>query len=690
MSPLRMDVVRTTSSFTLVVRDWHGTMIMVGYNMPIEGNATVPWLLMFCGIVLCTQAFYYYAVSTSSTIREALSFQKKKVVTTATGRKVSILAPTDTSSTATTHPQLAPWLGIAPRFFLGLLFLVAQYFWIGNKDVVDESAPQIRGGMYNILSTLATIVGTLYYLRTTASAPIAAAAAAVASNTATTDPASDSSPTKELDQHVSDEEYFTKHLIDHPNPSSITHMDILFCVSTCPELLRTTQEFLAAAEEQKNRKQQILQERDSTNVTSTASTAANATKSAFELDDFGWADDNDGDQENMERAKKLRLFEVEKELEKQRMANLIVKKSQETEESSSLLTEEQLLSTKFEDLDEGVLGQRWVEQTLQSIDRDIWPPSNKNGTFSVDSVMDQPASRRNVCMLLARLHSQALNTHPALVEAGPKGLVDHTYFSHSAQFRPRFTVIIESVLLRLALVQNLHPLGKTIIEALSMFKIGIKSAVEKKSINWFNGVLLQTYGGLEGLPRLKITDPTILPESEEAAGTNKKDKVITAKDPVVLTLTIERTHAQKFLEHKLIMCKAQNLDPGMVLASYHEVWWILVSTQNKNDQDKTVPLMAFPFIVKNIAQKVGKVKCQFIAPGKPGQYKFLFDVKSTEFLGADQAFELEYDIVKGSNNDEEDEEETDGEDEEETDGEDEEETDGEDEEEEDENEENEN
>jgi hypothetical protein len=650
-------------------------MILVGYIMPIEGNAIVPWLLMCCGIVLCTQAFYYYAVSTSSTIREVLSLKKKKVVTTATGRKVSILAPSDTSSTATTHPQVAPWLGIAPRFILGVFCLVAQYFWIGNKHVVDESAPQIRGAMYNILSTLATIVGTLYYLRITASTTTTAAAAIT---TATTDPASDSSLKTALDQHLTDEEYFTKHLIEHPNPSSITHMDILFCVSTCPELLKTTQEFLAAAEEQKNRKQQILlqkQEKESTNVTSTASTAANATKSAFELDDFGWADDSDGDQKEMERAKKLRLFEAEKELEKQRMADLIVKKSQETEESSSLLSEQQLLSTKFEDLDEGVLGQRWVEQTLQSIEKGVWPPSNTNGTFSVDSVMDQPASRRNVCMLLARLHSQALNTHPALVEAGPKGLVDHTYFSHSAQFRPRFTMIIESVLLRLALVQNLHPLGKTIIEALSMFKIGIKSAVEKKSINWFNGVLLQTYGGLEGLPRLKITDPTILSESEEAAGTNEKDKVITGKDPVVLTLTIERTHAQKFFEHKLIMCKAQNLDPGMVLASYHEVWWIFVSIQNKNDQDKTVPLLAFPFIVKNIAQKIGKVKCKFIAPGKPGQYKFLFDVKSTEFLGADQAFEVEYDIVKGSNNDEEEEEE---------------ETDGEDEEEEDENEENEN
>jgi hypothetical protein len=224
---------------------------------------------------------------------------------------------------------------------------------------------------------------------------------------------------------------------------------------------------------------------------------------------------------------------------------------------------------------------------------------------------------------------------------------------------------MESVLLRLALVQNSHPLAKTIIEAISMFKIGIKSAVEKKSINWFNGVLLQTYGGLDGLPRLKITEPSIQPEAEEEARTSEKDNVITANDTVVLTLTIERTHAQKFLEHKLNLCKTQNLDPEMVLASYHEVWWVLVSIQNVQDQGETVPLMAFPFIVKNIAQKIGKVKCKFIAPKKPGQYKFLFEIKSPEFLGADQAFDLEYEIVKGVKNDEEQEEEEEEEEEEE-------------------------
>lgn len=640
-------------------------MIMVGY-MPIEGNAIGPSLFLCIGIGLCTQAFYYYAVISSSTIGEALSHKKKKVITTATGRKVSILAPSDTSTT-TTHSQVAPWLGITSRFILGVLCLAAYYLWIGHKNVEEDAISQNRSGMYNFILTLATIIATLYYLRRTASAPTAAATATTA------DPTSDASISKECNQHLSDEEYFTKHLIQHPNQSSITHMDVLFCVSTCPELLRTTQEFLTSAEEQKNRKQQILlqkQQKDSTNVNSTASAATNATKSAFELDDFGWADDittddNDVDQEKIERAKKLKLFEAEKELEKQRMADLIVKKSPDTEESSSLLSEQKLISMKFEDLDDGALGQRWVEQTLQTIDSDVWPPSNKDGTFPVNTVMDHPASRRNVCMLLARLYSLVLNSHPALVEAGPKGLVDHAYFSHSAQYRPRFISIMESVLLRLALVQNSHPLAKTIIEAISMFKIGIKSAVEKKSINWFNGVLLQTYGGLEGLPRLKITEPSIQPELEEEARTSEKDNVITANDTVVLTLTIERTHAQKFLEHKLNLCKSQNLDPEMVLASYHEVWWVLVSIQNVQDQRETVPLMAFPFIVKNIAQKIGKVKCKFVAPKNPGQYKFLFDIKSPEFLGADQAFELEYEIVKGLKNDKEQEEEEDEEEEEE-------------------------
>ena len=56
-------------------------------------------------------------------------------------------------------------------------------------------------------------------------------------------------------------------------------------------------------------------------------------------------------------------------------------------------------------------------------------------------------------------------------------------------------------------------------------------------------------------------------------------------------------------------------------------------------------LTAWPMIVQNVAQKSGKVKIQFKAPPVPGKYKFTVAVKSQDFLGADQEFSVEADIV---------------------------------------------
>jgi hypothetical protein len=50
-------------------------------------------------------------------------------------------------------------------------------------------------------------------------------------------------------------------------------------------------------------------------------------------------------------------------------------------------------------------------------------------------------------------------------------------------------------------------------------------------------------------------------------------------------------------------------------------------------------------IVQQINQKSGKVKIQFKAPKVPGKYKFTVAVKSQDFLGADQEFSVEADIV---------------------------------------------
>merc|ERR1712176_815369 len=59
-------------------------------------------------------------------------------------------------------------------------------------------------------------------------------------------------------------------------------------------------------------------------------------------------------------------------------------------------------------------------------------------------------------------------------------------------------------------------------------------------------------------------------------------------------------------------------------------------------------LTAWPMIVANVAQKSGKVKIQFKAPSVPGRYKFNVAVKSQDFLGADQEFSIEAEIVDKS------------------------------------------
>ena len=68
----------------------------------------------------------------------------------------------------------------------------------------------------------------------------------------------------------------------------------------------------------------------------------------------------------------------------------------------------------------------------------------------------------------------------------------------------------------------------------------------------------------------------------------------------------------------------------------------------ENAEFKDRLLTAWPMIVANVAQKSGRVKIQFNAPSVPGKYKFNVAVKSQDFLGADQVFSVEADIVDKS------------------------------------------
>jgi hypothetical protein len=124
----------------------------------------------------------------------------------------------------------------------------------------------------------------------------------------------------------------------------------------------------------------------------------------FELDDDGWADeDDDMDEEAKEKAK------IAKEAEEQK------KKDREQLKAATGKTK-----IPLEGIDEGVIGQKWVERTLGKIGS--WPPQDlrflKDMTFEYEgkqvSALDHPGLRRNLCHIAGRIGSITLNSHPEL------------------------------------------------------------------------------------------------------------------------------------------------------------------------------------------------------------------------------------------------------------------------------------
>ena len=127
---------------------------------------------------------------------------------------------------------------------------------------------------------------------------------------------------------------------------------------------------------------------------------------AFDFDtDEGWADDGDDDDA-------VKAAKAKKE-EKEKLAKQVAMASGKDEIAKNI---------KIEGLDDGVLGQAWVERTLEGIGQ--WPPKFddsckvKDMTFAQGkktvSVLEHRAARRNLCMTLGRLNALKLNTHPGL------------------------------------------------------------------------------------------------------------------------------------------------------------------------------------------------------------------------------------------------------------------------------------
>jgi hypothetical protein len=289
------------------------------------------------------------------------------------------------------------------------------------------------------------------------------------------------------------------------------------------------------------------------------------------------------------------------------------------------------------------------------------------------------------------------------VEASSKKLIDQSYFKSSLDYRQRAGLLLEASL-RIAVTMNSYRLAKTIIETVSMFKIGVQDPLTAPTLHWFKSIMTKQYSSA-GLPRLAISDLQV--EAADVVADNKDNNIEEGQDennnknteddtkqtqatiptrPIVtgemaaITLTMERTHAEAFTKVKIAQCQQQGIPPQIALQAYREGWWVLVRLKKASDDadgnDKTQPysevnnnnpllallteqdkqkfsveqdenrlIVAWPMIVQNMAQKSGKVKIQFKAPPVPGRYTIYLAVKSQEFLGTDQEFELTLDVV---------------------------------------------
>jgi preprotein translocase subunit Sec63 len=248
------------------------------------------------------------------------------------------------------------------------------------------------------------------------------------------------------------------------------------------------------------------------------------------------------------------------------------------------------------------------------------------------------------------------------VEAGSKGLIDQTYFKATAEFRKRAGLLLEAAL-RTAIALQSYRLAKTIIEAVTMFKIGTLKPIDPQTIQWFEGIMNRQYGCM---PKVSLSNLKVFTDDEDEIATN---------DTCTLEMDIDRLHAENFTKQKIAMCQKQGIPPQVALQTYREGWWVMVRAEKLdggqlpaieynpvNDQMKTLLsnvdveafsaeeqenrlLTAWPLIVQNCAQKSGKIKLHFKAPSVPGKYRFHIAVMSQEFLGADQELTCERTVV---------------------------------------------
>lgn len=252
------------------------------------------------------------------------------------------------------------------------------------------------------------------------------------------------------------------------------------------------------------------------------------------------------------------------------------------------------------------------------------------------------------------------------VEAGQKQLIDTLYFKSTMEYRKRTIVLLEAALRIIGSTRS-YDLYKKLVECYVMFKVGTTSVTDKDIIEKFQSVMEKTFGGPEGIPRLNVSDLDVVSVGFDTLAT---------EDVASLEMNLTRVHGENFAKQKIAMAIKQGIPPEIALQTFQEGWWILLrcekvdtnedstdvadfidqhpiigklSTEIKDKFKQINPenrlINAWPFIVSNMKQLAGTVKVRFVAPKVPGKYKFHVDIKSVEYLGCDQSFTLEKDIL---------------------------------------------
>lgn len=431
------------------------------------------------------------------------------------------------------------------------------------------------------------------------------------------------------------------YLADKLSPDS-THMEVLFAVLTTPENIEWSIQDVERAENIYN--DRLEKNKKTNNEKKKKDNGIGDFDDIFEQG--GWADD-DEDEKNNDAMLKSKQAEVERKAEMERL-------KQATGQSLQIL----------EGIDDGVLGQKWVEKSLAAAG--VWPPKDlfflNNCTFDYNgkqmSALEHPGLRRLLCMTIGRLNSMYLNGHPQLLEAGAKKLIDQTYFRSSMEFRQRAAVVLDAAL-RVGMMVRSSRLVNTILETICMFKIGTN--LGDNAVSWFNNLMMKQYNVL---PRMTVKGSVVSTPDE---------KTIVSGDVSEVQLDVERPHAENFLRQKIDMFQKQGIPPQVGLSTYREAWWFLVRMKRMDGETPLDPferelpgfkqaqfspevlskferekpefrlVTAWPMMVQNVAQKSGKVKIQFKAPSVPGKYQFTVSIKSQEFMGADQ--DIDIDVV---------------------------------------------